>query len=139
MSNTSTYTGGCLCGALRYEARGEPRSQGYCFCRDCRQASGSGFIPFLSFPASSVRFAGETKRSIAKSMRGADAVRNRCAACGSLVFGGIVGRASEHTIYGGSLDEPSLFRPTIAIFTRDKPDWVLMPPGLDAFETLPGM
>jgi hypothetical protein len=133
------YAGGCLCGAVRYEARGEPTSQGYCFCRDCRKASGSGFIPFLLFPASSVRFAGETKRSAVKSVRGEDAVRNHCATCGSLVFGGIVGKDSSHTIYAGSLDDPALFQPTIAIFTRDKPDWVVMPSGLEEFEKLPGM
>lgn len=139
MSNANTYTGGCLCGALRYEASGEPTSQGYCFCGDCRKASGSGFVAFLMFPASAVRFAGETKRSIGKSIRGGDAVRNRCALCGSLVFGGIVGQDSAHSIYGGSLDEPALFHPTIAIFARDKPDWVPMPPGLKTFATLPGM
>lgn len=138
-SDAITYAGGCLCGALRYEASGEPTSQGYCFCRDCRKASGSGFVAFLMFPAHAVRFAGETTRSIAIPLRGGEAVRNRCALCGSLVFGGIVGQVSEHSIYGGSLDEPSLFQPTIAIFTRDKPDWVPMPPGLKAFATLPGM
>jgi len=133
------YCGGCICGAVRYEAGGLPSVQGYCFCRDCRKASGSGFIPFLSFPASSVRFEGETKHCIAKAARGGNAVRNRCVNCGSLVFGGIVGGDSEHTIYGGSLDEPSLFKPAIAIFVRDKPDWVLIPTGLELFETLPGM
>ena len=138
MSNTSRYMGGCLCGAVRYAALGEPRSQGYCFCGDCRKASGSGFIAFLLFPADAVRFTGETKRSIVKSARGGDAVRNHCAICGSLVFGGVVGKDSAHTIYGGSLDEPALFQPKIAIFTRDKPDWVLLPPGLKTFETLPG-
>jgi hypothetical protein len=74
-----------------------------------------------------------------KSARGEDAVRNHCAICGSLVFGGIVGEGSAHTIYGGSLDEPALFQPAMAIFTRDKPDWVLLPSGLKTFETLPGM
>lgn len=132
------YTGGCLCGTLRYEAHGEPRAQGYCFCGDCRKASGSGFIPFLLFPASSVRITGATQRSIARAIGGGDAVRNHCAVCGSLVFGGIVGEDTEHTIYGGSLDEPALFRPTLAIFMRDKPDWVIVPQGLKVFETLPG-
>ncbi len=86
-----------------------------------------------------MRITGETKRSIVKSVRGEDAVRNHCAICGSLVFGGIVGKDSAHTIYAGSLDEPALFRPAIAIFVRDKPDWVLLPEGLKAFATLPGM
>ena len=138
MSNTNHYVGGCLCGAVRYEARGEPTYQGYCFCSDCRKASGSGFVPFLLFPASSLRITGDTRRSTAKSLRGGDAVRNHCAACGGLVFGGVVGTDSEHTIYAGSLDEPGLFNPTIAVFLRDKPDWVLLPEGLAVFDTMPG-
>lgn len=139
MSDTNGYIGGCLCGAVRYEALSEPRSQGYCCCRDCRKASGSGFIPFLLFPANSLRFTGETKRSIVKSIRGEDAVRNHCAICGSLVFGGIVGKDTAHTIYAGSLDEPALFQPAVAVFTRDKPAWVVLPAGLDTYATLPGM
>jgi hypothetical protein len=55
-----------------------------------------------------------------------------------LVFGGIVGKDTDHTVYAGSLDDPTLFHPTIAIFLRDKPDWVLIPEGLVGFETLPG-
>jgi len=85
-----------------------------------------------------VRFTGVTKHSIAKSLRGSDAVRNHCAICGGLVFGGIVGSDRNHTIYAGSLDEPELFHPTVAIFSRDKPDWVLIPAGLTVFETIPG-
>ena len=138
MSSARDYAGGCLCGAVRYEAQGEPLYQGYCCCGDCRRISGSGFVPFLFFPASSVRFGGETKHSIARALRGGDTVRNHCVACGGLVFGGIIGRHAEHSIYAGSLDDPGLFQPTIALFMRDKPDWVLLPAGLTVFETMPG-
>ena len=48
-------TGGCLCGALRYEASAPPDFAGYCCCADCRRASGSGFIPFMGFPAEALR------------------------------------------------------------------------------------
>lgn len=41
--------GGCLCGALRYEANAAPGFMGYCCCDDCQKASGSGFIPFVGF------------------------------------------------------------------------------------------
>ena len=46
MSET-VYSGGCLCGAVRYEAQGEPLYAGHCYCEDCRKASGGGFIPFM--------------------------------------------------------------------------------------------
>lgn len=132
-----SYTGGCLCGEIRYQAFGEPIVSGHCHCRDCQKASGSGFIPFMLFKAGAVRFSGETLHVRSAALRGGDAVRNRCRQCGSLVFGGIVGVDSNHTIYAGSLDDTSLFVPAVAIFTRDRPAWVTLPAGVPSFETLP--
>jgi hypothetical protein len=134
---TKRYTGGCLCGALRYEADGEPTYAGHCYCCDCRKASGSGFIPFMGFPASALRIGGQTRTFTSKAARGGDSVRNFCAVCGSLVFGGIVGFHDSHTIYAGSLDDPSLFVPKIAIFARNRPAWAVIPPGLTVFDALP--
>lgn len=131
------YAGGCLCGALRYEAQGEPLYMGHCYCADCRKASGSAFVPFMGFPAAAVRFTGETRMFTSKSASGGDAVRNFCPVCGSLVFGGVVGKDQEFTIYAGSLDDPSAFHPRMAIFTRDRPAWAVMPPDLKTFETMP--
>ena len=130
-------TGGCLCGAVRYEAEGEPMAAGFCCCRDCRKASGSGFIPFMGFRSSAVMFSGETCHAISVSARGTDAVRNTCPTCDSLVFGGIVGKDTSHTLYAGSLDDPSCFKPTMVLFNRDRPDWVVLPEGLTVFETMP--
>ena len=137
MSETR-YTGGCLCGALRYEATGEPAYMGHCYCGDCRKASGSGFIPFMGFAAAALRVSGETRRFTTKAANGNEAVRNSCPVCGSLVFGGIVGEDAEHTIYAGSLDDPASFVPKVAIFTRCRPAWAIIPPGLTIFEREPG-
>jgi hypothetical protein len=135
--STKHYTGGCLCGALRYEAEGEPSYMGHCYCADCRKASGSGFIPFMAFRSSAVRFSSQSRTFTTKAARGGDAVRNCCPVCSSLVFGGRVGQDDSFTIYAGSLDDPSSFHPTIAIFTRGRPDWAIIPPDLAAFERLP--
>lgn len=135
MSETR-YTGGCLCGALRYEAVGAPM-MGHCYCGDCRKASGSGFIPFMGFPAHAVRFSGQSVAFVSKSARGTDATRNSCPACGGLVFGGERGVDDSHTIYAGSLDDPSLFHPKIAIFNGRRPDWAGLPEGLAVFEEMP--
>jgi hypothetical protein len=134
MSEKKRCTGGCLCGALRYEAVGEPKFMGHCYCADCCKASGSGFIPFMGFPASAVRLTGERRKFISKSARGGEAVRNSCPVCGGLVFGGEAGKDTMLTIYAGSLDEPSLFHPAAAIFTRGRTDWAAIPPDLKIFE-----
>lgn len=128
------YSGGCLCGALRYEADGEPRFAGHCYCADCRKASGSGFVPFMGFSSNAVRFTGQARQFTTKAASGAEAVRNSCPACGSLVFGGELSKAKVHTIYAGTLDDPSLFHPTVAVFTRNRPTWAAIPPGLTVYE-----
>lgn len=137
MSEAGTWSGGCLCGQLRYEADGPPLNMGHCYCGDCRKASGSGFIPFMGVAAAAVRFSGESLKFVSRSFRGSDAVRNSCPICGSLVFGGERGTDEPFTIYAGTLDDPSIFHPQIALFTRDRPDWAVMPEGLTVFETMP--
>jgi hypothetical protein len=132
-----SISGGCLCGAVRYEAVAAPDYAGYCCCGDCRRASGSAYIPFMGFPAAALRFSGETVQVRSPAFRGGEAVRNRCPTCGSLLFGGVVGESDAHTIYAGSLDDPSFFRPTMALFDRDRPDWAVLPPGLTVFHTMP--
>jgi hypothetical protein len=132
-----SYTGGCLCGALRYEATGEPLVSGHCYCADCRKASGSGFVPFMGFRAAGVRFSGEARQFRSKAASGGDAVRNRCSVCMSLVFGGEIGKTESFTLYAGSLDDASSFRPTIAIFAEGRPAWALIPPGFKVFDRMP--
>lgn len=131
------YAGGCLCGALRYEAAGEDLYSGHCYCADCRKAPGSGFVPFIGIASRDVTFSGNTLQYRTKARRGGDAVRNSCANCGSLVFGGVIGESDSFTLYAGTLDDPLLFHPTIAIFARDRPPWAVIPPELTVFEELP--
>ena len=105
-------TGGCLCGAVRYQAEGEPLYAGFCYCEDCRRASGAGVVPFMGYKKQSCRVSGETKQARKRLRSGRTSVRNFCPACGSLMFGGEYGVSAQHTIYAGTLDDPSAFHPT---------------------------
>lgn len=136
--HTRRFTGGCLCGALRYEATGEPLYMGLCFCVDCQKASGSGFIPFIGVAGSAVRFRGPSQQHVAKAARGGDSHRNFCPTCGGLVFGGERDRSESFQIYAGSLDDPSLFAPRMVIFASQRPHWAVIPPGVTTvFERMP--
>ena len=84
-----------------------------------------------------VTFSGQILKHVSKARSGGDAVRNSCAVCGGLVFGGELDESESFTIYAGSLDDPLLFHPTVAIFTRNRPPWAIIPQGLAIFEDMP--
>ena len=42
-------TGGCLCGEVRYRARGDALWVVHCHCRWCQQASGAAFLTCAGF------------------------------------------------------------------------------------------
>jgi hypothetical protein len=130
------FIGGCLCGALRYEAKGASLYAGLCYCTDCRKVSGSGFVPFMGIARSAVQMRGQTVQYRSKAASGTEAVRNFCALCKSLVFGGDV-TDDTWNIYAGSLDDAAQFTPRIAIFTKDVPAWLTIPAGLKTFAGLP--
>ncbi|MDB5733825.1 MAG: aldehyde-activating protein [Alphaproteobacteria bacterium] len=132
------FAGGCLCGDLRWKASAPPRYMGLCFCADCRKASGSGLIPFMGFDAAALTITGRWTVHTLTHADGRAAVRNSCIVCGGLVFGGKLGETDRYNIYAGSLDDPAQFKPTVALFIRDKPDWVVIPSGLKQFEAMPG-
>jgi hypothetical protein len=92
----------------------------------------------MGFAAGAITISGMVLLHSHTLANGRVADRNHCAACGSLVYGGIVGKVESHTIYAGSLDDPSRFKPTIAIFAREKAPWVEIPAGLTVFDGLPG-
>ena len=54
-----------------------------------------------------------------------------------LVFGGEIGKTESYTLYAGSLDQPSAFHPTFAIFAAGRPPWAIVPPGFKVFDRMP--
>ncbi len=58
-----TFLGGCLCGAVRYQADGEPFRIGICHCADCRKESGSSFTSFAHWRRDAFTYSGEISHS----------------------------------------------------------------------------
>ena len=46
-----TYSGGCLCGSVRYRATGKPIAPTHCHCETCRRVSGAAFMTWVSVAA----------------------------------------------------------------------------------------
>ena len=53
--------GGCACGQVRFDARGEPKRVGLCHCMTCRKESGSVFNVFAIYSAERVTIVGDLK------------------------------------------------------------------------------
>ena len=75
--------GGCHCGAVRYEAQGEPLHHALCHCSDCRASSGAPAVAWIAFPDDKVRLTQGTTTTYAG--KGA-ARRQFCATCGTGLF-----------------------------------------------------
>ncbi len=107
-----TFTGGCLCGNLRFSATGKPYRVGICHCLDCRKHHGALFHASAIFPQEAVTVSGDT-RSYAE--------RYFCPQCGSTVFGL---SDDEIEINLGSLDEPNQFVPTYELWAIRREAWL---------------
>ncbi|MCC6708770.1 MAG: GFA family protein [Gammaproteobacteria bacterium] len=131
------HAGACLCGKVRYEARGEVLFSVICHCRDCQRASGSFGVPVMGVRKSSFTVSGATKVTTSVGGSGQAALRHFCASCGSLLFGTPAVAPDLITLYVGSLDRLDAFEPTAAIFTRSRPAWAKPAHGLVEFDGPP--
>lgn len=115
--------GRCLCGAARYRSPGPALFSIVCHCRDCQRISGTGGVPVLGVPRGSFASSGPIRQSNTQGGSGQVAVRNFCGECGSLLFGTPQAAPDMVTIYAGSLDDPTLFQPSAALFVSQRPSW----------------
>ena len=130
-------TGGCLCGLVRYETNAEPVFAGHCYCRDCQRASGTGHVPFMVLPREAVKIDGETRTYRALGDSQLPTTRHFCPICGSLVFGEPEAAEGMVSVYAGTLDDPSVFKPQATIYTRSRPAWDNVKGELTEYETMP--
>lgn len=106
------YDGGCLCGAVRFVATGQPDRVGICHCLDCRKHHGALFHASAIFPQDAVTISGETRDF---------AGRHFCPRCGSSVFC----RSGEETeVHLGALDATNQLTPTYELWTIRRESWL---------------
>jgi len=120
-------TGGCACGAIRYETDADPLATLNCHCRDCQRASGSAFAAVMALPKAAVTLTGEPRYYKAVGNAGRAVERGFCAVCGSPVTVKLERFPDMLGIQAASLDDPALYKPAIDLFTDRAWAWVQLP------------
>lgn len=131
-----TMTGGCFCGAVRYAAEGEVLFRGQCLCRTCQKISGGAGNVFIAVDAAGLSF---TEGRPSEFTRGGDSpTRGFCATCGVQLTARSPKGPGAVLIKVGTLDDPSVFgAPQVVVWTEEKQDFHLLPPGVPAFARFP--
>ena len=134
---SATFTGGCICRAVRYECSAEPVMMANCHCRDCQKAGGGAFAPAVIVLTASLKITGETKFHDTQSDSGNIVSRGFCPNCGSRLFGKTAAMPDLMAIQAGSLDDPSWYQPRMDIYTASAQPWDHMNPQLPKFQKSP--
>jgi hypothetical protein len=115
----SIHKGGCACGKVRIDARGEPCRVGVCHCLTCRKLHGAPFSLYAVFQVDAVTVDGDVL-AFASSEHGR---RYFCAICGSQIYSHY-SRPDEIYVYPGSFDEPAPWQPTYELWTIRRDQWL---------------
>lgn len=134
---TESYTGGCACGAIRYECTAAPIFQGHCQCLDCQRATGAGHFSMMFVPLKAVTLTGEPKFYETIADNGQPVRRGFCPQCGSPVFGQHMSRPKLAILPAASLDDPGRFVPSFVVYTARGHAWDVKDPALPAFPEMP--
>lgn len=134
---STSYTGGCACGALRYETTAEPIFENHCQCRDCQQKSGTGHGSYLTFPSrADVKITGAATDWRVKADSGNEKIHSFCPVCGSPVYLTFAAMPVL-AVHAASLDDPARFKPAVVTYSSRGLEWDSLDPSLQTFEKMP--
>lgn len=131
-----TRAGGCMCGAVRYEASGDPEHHALCHCTDCRAWSGAPMMGWMMFKDGQVRITG-TPVTYASSENGR---REFCGTCGTgLFYRNAQMLPGMIDIQSGTLDAPEDNPAGAEIMVKERLAWMDDVAALPKFQSYPGM
>ncbi len=115
-------TGSCLCGAVRYEIRGDPALMYYCHCGTCRKANGSSFATNLIVPTDDFVITRGRDRLTAFESSPAKH-RYFCSACGSPIYSHAEATTHIVSVRCGTLDGDPGVRPAVHAYVATRAPW----------------
>src|SRR5262245_16414169 len=123
MAADTIRTGGCLCGAVRYQVQGEPYQSGLCHCTTCRKLTGSAFSATANWSQAQFQMTGELRTYQRRSF---------CQICSSRLFF-LFDDGVE--VFLGTLDQaPNDIKPMVEVWTIRREHWLPTVAGASSFD-----
>jgi hypothetical protein len=124
--------GGCLCGEVRFLARGEPLWVAHCHCESCRRATSAAFATYAGYPRDAVRW---TAAQPAQYPSSPGVVRRFCPRCGSPMSFEGERFAGELHLFLASFEDPASLEPELHVHAGEKLPWVHLADDLPRYRT----
>ena len=116
------FEGGCLCGAVRFVATGQPNGIYWCHCQSCRKHSGGPVSVFVAFERAAYTV---TKGEITKFDSSPGRTRRGfCAKCGSTLTCESLRLSTETHFHIGAFDRAAELQPTRHVFPEERLPWL---------------
>jgi hypothetical protein len=130
--------GGCYCGAVRFQAEGDPLFKGQCHCRECQYFTGGHPNVIIAMPESGFSVEKGSLKPFKRSDLENGVTRDFCAECGTAIASRPPSVPGAVLIKIGTLDDQSVFeKPDMVIYTCDKQSYHHLPEGVPSFEKTP--
>ena len=123
-------TGGCACGAIRYESATPPKFAIICQCRQCQRISGAGHAASFAVATESTTIQGDVKYYEMPADSGNTASSGFCGTCGCPVLKKTSGYPQFIFFHAATLDDPSIFKPEMVVYPAFKQPWDHVHPDL---------
>ena len=129
--------GGCYCGEIRYLSSGKPEASIQCHCRECQYITGGNPNVLMIFPLNNFQFTKGKPKEFKRSDLENPVTRLFCNTCGTAIGTKSPLRENSIILKVGTFDDPSVFKPEIAIFTCDMQKFHHIDSSLKSFDKRP--
>ena len=126
----TVLSGGCACGAVRYDSSASAKFSMICQCRQCQRISGSGHAAQFVLDAEAVTIEGEVTFYEFTSDSGNTSSSGFCGKCGSPVVRKTSGYPKILMFHAATLDDPARFKPERVVYADAAQPWDHVDPDL---------
>jgi hypothetical protein len=135
----TSYTGGCACGAIRFETGHQPIFENHCQCLDCQKRSGTGHGSYLTFPRrNDMRITGQASEWRVAADSGHDKLHAFCPTCGTPVYLTFTAMPDLIAVHATALDDPGQFKPQALTYSIRGHAWDAIDAAVQRFERMAG-